>query len=78
MKKKGDYDFCSAKKRTLQSFIVKKVDTANLCNAKHRTLQSLRWTVQICVMDPTKLYNVYYKTHYKIWHEHDHAHAFEC
>ena len=67
MKKKRDYDFCSAKKRTLQSFIVKKADTANFCNAKSRTLQSLRWTLQNCVMDPTKLYNVYYKTVHVIY-----------
>ena len=49
--------FCSAKKQTLQSFVVKKVDTANFCSQKKRTLESLGGTLYHCVLDTTKRYN---------------------
>ena len=53
-------NFCCAKKRTLQSFVMKKADTANFCSQKKRTLQSLgRGTLYNCVLDTTKLYNRY-------------------
>ena len=44
-------NFCSAKKGTLQSFLIKKW-----------TQQSLGGTLYNCVLDPTKLYNRHYKT----------------
>ena len=56
--------FCSAKKRTLQNFVMNKADTANFCSQKKRTLQSLRGTLYHCVLDTTKLYNRRYKTVY--------------
>ena len=56
--------FCSAKKRTLQIFVMNKADTANFCSQKKRTLQGLRGTLYHCVLDTTKLYNRHYKTVY--------------
>ena len=56
--------FCSAKKRTLQHFVMNKADTANFCSQKKRTLQSLRGTLYHCVLDTAKLYNRRYKTLY--------------
>ena len=44
---------CSAKKRTLQSFVMKKADTANFCSQKKRTLQILGGTLYNCVLDTT-------------------------
>ena len=44
-------NFCSAKKGTLQSFLIKKW-----------TQQSLGGTLYNCVLDPTKWYNRHYKT----------------
>ena len=55
-------NFCSAKKRTLQSFVMKNADTANFCRQKKRTLQNLRGTLYNCVLDTTKLYNRHYNT----------------
>ena len=60
-------NFCSAKKQTLQSFVVKKADTANICSQKKRTLQSLGGdTIQLCtghvqkgITDTKKLYTVW-------------------
>ena len=49
-------NFCSAKKRTLQNFVMKKADNANFCSQKKQTLQSLRGTRYNCVLDTTKLY----------------------
>ena len=57
-------NFCSAKKQTLQSFVVKKADTTNFCSQKKRTLQSLGGTLYNCVLDTTKLYNRHYKIMY--------------
>ena len=59
-------NFCSAKKRTLQSFVMKKADTANFCSQKKRTLQSLGgghytivyWTLKNCITDITKLWTL--------------------
>ena len=62
-------NFCSAKKRTLQGFVMKKEDTTNLCSQKKQTLQSLRGTLYNYVLDTTKLYNAHLQTVYsiKIW-----------
>ena len=62
-------NFCSAKKRTLQGFVMKKEDTTNLCSQKKQTLQSLRGTLYNYVLDTTKLYNTHLQTVYsiKIW-----------
>ena len=57
-------NFCSAKKQTLQNFVMNKADTANFCSQKKRTLQSLSGTLYHCVLDTTKLYNRRYKTVY--------------
>ena len=54
-------NFCSAKKRTLQSFVMKKADTANFCSQKKWTLGSLGgehytivyWTLRNCITDIT-------------------------
>ena len=54
MEKEETLNFCTAKKRTLQSFVVKKADSANCCSAEKRTLQSLRGTLQNCTW-------IYYK-----------------
>ena len=54
MEKEETLNFCTAKKRTLQSFGVKKADSANFCSAKKQTLQSLRGTLQNCTC-------IYYK-----------------
>ena len=51
-------NFCSAKKRTLQSFVMKKADTANFCSQKKRTLQIVYQTLQNCI-------------HFKFGHECD-------
>ena len=59
-------NFCSAKKRTLQSFVMKKADTANICSQKKRTLQSLGgehykivyWTLKNYITDITKLWTL--------------------
>ena len=62
-KKEETMNFCSAKKRTLQCFVMKKADTANFCSQKKRTLQSLGGgTLYNCVLDTIKLYNRHYKT----------------
>ena len=55
MEKEETLNFCTAKKWTLQNFVVKKVDSANFCSVNKQTLQSSRGTLQNCTC------NVYYK-----------------
>ena len=61
-------NFCSAKKRTLQSFVMEKADTANFCSQKKRTLQSLRGRLYNCVLDTTNCITDTTKLHpLQIW-----------
>ena len=63
-KKEETMNFCSARKRTLENFVMKKADTTNFCSQKKQTLQSLRGTLYNCVLDTTKWYNRHYKAVY--------------
>ena len=51
--KEETMNFCSAKQQTLQSFVMKKVDTADLCSQKKWTLQILMGTLYNCVLATT-------------------------